>query len=118
MVKNVAQSLFTNAAHPQLEFWLTTSYISNSENYYDYYTDGLKPDYEESEDLTGYLGELGTEQDSLMVPVLYHIEHGNFPSTTPSETRIMTRWFGTNPTPQVVSNSIANKPKRSKLTSF
>lgn len=64
--KNVAQSLFTNAAHPQLEFWLTTSYISNSENYYDYYTDGLKPDYEESEDLTGYLGELGTEQDSLI----------------------------------------------------
>lgn len=116
--KNVAQSLFTNAAHPQLEFWLTTSYISNSENYYDYYTDGLKPDYEESEDLTGYLGELGTEQDSLMVPVLYHIEHGNFPSTTPSETRIMTRWFGVNSTPQVVSNSVANKPKRSKLTSF
>lgn len=116
--KNVAQSLFTDAAYPQLEFWLTTSYISNSENYYDYYTDGLEPDYEKSEDLTGYLGELGTEQDSLMVPVLYHMEHGSFPSTTSSETRTITRWFGKNSTPQVISNSIANKPKRSKLTDF
>ncbi|WP_418587265.1 S41 family peptidase [Phocaeicola sp.] len=122
--KNVAQSLFTNASYPQLEFWLTTAYISNSQNYYDYYTDGLKPDYELSEDVEGYLGELGTEQDALMNAVLQHIENGTFPSTetpdteTPQEQPAASRWFGINRTPQVIHNSIADKPKCSKITNF
>lgn len=120
----MAQSLFTNASYPQLEFWLTTAYISNSQNYYDYYTDGLKPDYELSEDVEGYLGELGTEQDALMNAVLQHIENGTFPSTetpdteTPQEQPAASRWFGINRTPQVIYNSIADKPKCSKITNF
>ena len=39
--KNMAQSLFTDEAYPQLEFWLTTAYVSNSEGFYEYYDNGL-----------------------------------------------------------------------------
>lgn len=117
--KNVAQSLFTNASYSKLEFWLTTAYISNSENYYDYYTDGLKSDYTVSEDVSGYLGELGTEQDALMAAVLHHIENGSFPAVeTPETQSAISRNFGMNQTPRVIFNSIAHKPKYSKITKY
>lgn len=112
--KNVAQSLFTDEAYPQLEFWLTTAYVSNSEGFYEYYDNGLQPDYEAEEDLTATLGEFGTEQDSLMVPVLYHLEHGTFP-VTGSEQDVQSRnhWF--NKQKEVVYNPIACKPRRSQF---
>ena len=112
--KNVAQSLFTDEAYPQLEFWLTTAYVSNSEGFYEYYDNGLQPDYEAEEDLTATLGEFGTEQDSLMVPVLYHLEHGTFP-VTGSEQDVQSRnhWF--NKQKEVVYNPIARKPRRSQF---
>lgn len=116
--KNVAQALFTNEAYPQLEFWLTTAYISNSEGFYDYYTNGLEADYKQEEDLTGNLGELGTAQDSLMVPVLYHLEHGSFPVTEPEQPdeTPASRWLGNTHKSQVIYNPVAHKPKYSKIT--
>lgn len=112
--KNMAQSLFTDEAYPQLEFWLTTAYVSNSEGFYEYYDNGLQPDYEAEEDLTATLGEFGTEQDSLMVPVLYHLEHGTFP-VTGSEQDVQSRnhWF--NKQKEVVYNPITRKPRRSQF---
>ena len=85
--KNVAQQLYTDEVQaPMLEFWLTNSLLSNAENNSDYYTNGLLPDYEISENLKGELGELGTAQDSLMIPILKHIETGNFPTAETEET--------------------------------
>lgn len=79
--KNVAQQKFTDEIKaPMLEFWLTNSLLSNSEGFSDYFTDGLKPDFNIVENLKGELGELGTAEDSLMLPILYHIEKGSFPA--------------------------------------
>ena len=79
--KNVAQQLYTDEAKaPMLEFWMTNSLLSNAEDFSDYYTSGLKPDYE-AENFKGELGELGTAQDSLMIPIIKHIETGSFPTT-------------------------------------
>lgn len=85
--KNVAQQLYTDEVKaPMLEFWLTNSLLSNAEDFSDYYTSGLKPDFEISENFNGELGELGTEQDSIMIPIFKHIETGSFPTTdTPNE---------------------------------
>lgn len=85
--KNVAQQLYTDEVKaPMLEFWLTNSLLSNAEDFSDYYTNGLKPDFEISENFNGELGELGTEQDSIMIPIFKHIETGSFPTTdTPNE---------------------------------
>jgi len=69
-----------------LEFWLTNSLLSNAEDFSDYYTSGLKPDFEISENFSGELGELGTEQDSIMIPIFKHIETGSFPNADESET--------------------------------
>lgn len=111
--KNVAQSLFKDDAYPQLEFWLTTSFVGNADNYYDYYSSGLKPDYELTEDLSAELGELGTEKDSLMIPVIYHIEHGAFPAQQPADAEsILSRGKKRTERLQIISNSIAQKPKR------
>lgn len=112
--KNVAQSLFTDESYPQLEFWLTTAYVSNSEGFYEYYDNGLQPDYEAEEDLTATLGEFGTEQDSLMVPVLYHLKNGTFP-VTGSDPEVQSRNYGRNKRKEVVYNPIAHKPRRSQL---
>ncbi len=109
--KNVAQSLFTNESYPQLEFWLTTAYVANSEGYYDYYTNGLQPDYESEEDVTEDLGEFGTPADSLIAPVLYHLEYGTFPSTTVAEET----QAAVKKRDKVVYNPIAHKTKRSKI---
>ena len=112
--KNVAQSLFTDEAHPQLEFWLTTAYVSNSEGFYEYYDNGLQPDFEAEEDMAATLGEFGTVQDSLMAPVLYHLEHGTFPiAESEPETQSRNRWFDKRS--EVVYNPIAHKPRRSQF---
>lgn len=80
--KNVAQQLYTDEAKaPMLEFWMTNSLLSNAEDFSDYYTSGLNPDYEKAENFKGELGELGTAQDSLMIPIIKHIETGSFPTT-------------------------------------
>lgn len=80
--KNVAQQLYTDEEKaPMLEFWMTNSLLSNAEDFSDYYTSGLKPDYEKAENFKGELGELGTAQDSLMIPIIKHIETGSFPAT-------------------------------------
>ena len=80
--KNVAQQLYTDEEKaPMLEFWMTNSLLSNAEDFSDYYTNGLKPDYEIAENFKGELGELGTAQDSLMIPIIKHIETGSFPTT-------------------------------------
>ncbi len=105
--KNVAQQLFTDEVQaPMLEFWLTNSLLSNAEDFSDYYTGGLKPDFEIAENFKGELGELGTEQDSLMIPILKHIETGSFPTTetTEPESRSIDR-------KQHLNNSIKLKPK-------
>lgn len=80
--KNVAQQLYTDEEKaPMLEFWMTNSLLSNAEDFSDYYTNGLNPDYEIAENFKGELGELGTAQDSLMIPIIKHIETGSFPTT-------------------------------------
>lgn len=84
--KNVAQQLYTDEAKaPMLEFWMTNSLLSNAEDFSDYYTNGLNPDYEIAENFKGELGELGTAQDSLMIPIIKHIETGSFPTTKTPE---------------------------------
>lgn len=105
--KNVAQQLFTDEVQaPMLELWLTNSLLSNAEDFSDYYTNGLKPDYEIEENFKGELGELGTAQDSIMIPILKHIETGSFPTTetTEPETRSIDK-------KQHLNNSIDLKPK-------
>ena len=54
---------------------------TQNDDFSDYYTSGLKPDYEKAENFKGELGELGTAQDSLMIPIIKHIETGSFPTT-------------------------------------
>lgn len=83
--KNVAQQLFTNVESPNIELWLTTTYLSNSQGYYDYFTNGLLPDYEIEENYGGDLAELGSAQDELIQPVLYKMANGTFPATATEE---------------------------------
>lgn len=84
--KNVAQQLYTDEVQaPMLEFWLTNSLLSNVNDFSDYYTNGLEPDYEIEENFKGELGELGTAQDSLMIPIIKHIETGSFPTVETPE---------------------------------
>lgn len=114
--KNVAQQCFTNEASPRLELWLTTSLLSNSENFSDYYDNGLSPDFEIEENFGGDLYDFGTENEALMQPILYHIVNGSFPSTstaTPESRLGVSRSY--NKGWEVISNSIARKPKLNKL---
>lgn len=105
--KNVAQQLFTDEEKaPMLEFWLTNSLLSNAEDFSDYFTNGLLPDYEIAENFKGDLGEFGTDKDSLMLPVFKHIETGSFPVTEEPETPSTSR-----KNEVFLNNSINIKPK-------
>lgn len=111
--KNVGQELFNSEKAPQLDFWLTTFYLANSEGFYDYFDNGLPADYKIEEDLSGELGELGSNADALLKPILTHMETGAFPIVeTPAEqtTRSLQNKYPTT----IVYNSIAAKPKKLK----
>ena len=103
--KNVAQSRFYNEETPLVELWLTTYSLTNSEDFGDYFTNGLQPDCQATENLAGKLGTLGTTDDILMEPVLYHMANGTFPAPAPEPAA--SRATGT----KVLYNSIAEKPK-------
>ena len=109
--KNVAQGLYTNDQYPQLELWLTTYYLSNSEGYKDYDAEGLPADYTQSESYGGSLGELGTETDPLIQPILVRMATGSFPSTE-TTTRTLA-----SPRMLIVKNSVADKVKTARITS-
>ena len=106
--KNVAQALYTNDQYPQLEFWLTTYYLSNSDGYKDYDVEGLPADYTQSEPYGGNLGELGTDTDPLMYPILVRMATGSFP-TAETATRTLV-----SPRMLVVKNSVAEKRKTAR----
>lgn len=114
--KNVAQQLFTSEEAPGIELWLTTTYLSNSNGFYDYYQNGLQPDYEIEENYAETLGELGSENDLLMQPILYKMANGSFPTTEGSETGNASRRAGI-PAPhvQVLLNSVSQKPHYNRL---
>lgn len=109
--KNVAQALYTNDQYPQLELWLTTYYLSNSKGYKDYDAEGLPADYTQSESYGGSLGELGTETDPLIQPILIRMATGSFPSTE-TTTRTLA-----SPRMLIVKNSVADKVKTARITS-
>lgn len=114
--KNVAQQCFTNEASPYLELWLTTSLLSNSENFSDYYDNGLAPDFEMEEDFGGDLYELGSEDEALLQTVLYHVSNGAFPSATSTGSAVSARSSRAyNSGWKVLSNSIDRKPKLNKF---
>lgn len=108
--KNVAQSLFTDEQSPQLELWLTTAYLSNAEGFQDYFTNGLQPDYELAENYAGTLGELGTAEDELLIPVLTRMTTGSFPAgeNTAAEATRSTR------NTQVLHCSVNDKSKQAR----
>lgn len=113
--KNVAQQLFTDDGAPGIELWLTTSYLSNSQGYYDYFTNGLQPDFEAEENYESDLGDLGSDTDPLMQPVLYRMAHGTFPTTT-TETEAATLSRSRQPRRiQVLVDPIARKPRLSLI---
>lgn len=104
--KNVAQQSFMDSRAPQIQLWLTTAALSNSEDFGDYFTEGLKPDFTIKENLAGPLAPLGDEKDELMGPVLYHMANGSFPAPPPAEK--MSRAMKES---KVLFNSIEKKPK-------
>ena len=114
--KNVAQEKFTNPQYPEVELWLTTCYLANADGYYDYYTTGLLPDYEQTEDYSGDLGEFGSPEEPLLQTIITHIETGNFPAIdTPELPEYLsekTRHFSQKL--PVIYNSIAEKPHTTK----
>lgn len=108
--KNVAQSLFTTPEYPELEFWLTTAYLSNSKGEYDYFTSGLTPAHQVAENPAEKLGELGTPQDTLLYSVMYHMDHHSFPQPPQPEQPTTS-----NKKSRVIYNPIASKVKYNKL---
>lgn len=114
--KNVAQQLFTSADSPGIELWLTTSYLSNSQGYYEYFQNGLSPDFEIEENYEEELGELGSTQDQLLQPVLYKMENGSFPTATEGNDETTTlhqsRTYGKM---QVLVDPIAQKPHYNRI---
>lgn len=113
--KNIGQQLFTDDQAPQLEFWLSTIYLSNSEGFKDYFDNGLTPDYEQEEDISGTLGEFATEADSLILPVFTHIETGSFPvQPQPGEETLMQSRSASRKAIRILYNSITDKPHFAK----
>ena len=116
--KNIGQQLFTDEKAPQLELWLSTIYLSNSEGFKDYFDNGLTPDFEQSEDMSGTLGDFATETDELIQPVFTHIETGSF-QTNPeeegeeNETQMNSRG-NSGKDIRIIYNSIASKPRCAK----
>ena len=108
--KNVAQSLFTTPEYPELEFWLTTAYLSNSKGEYDYFISGLTPAHQVAENPAEKLGELGTPQDTLLYSVMYHMDHHSFPQPPQPEQPTTS-----NKKSRVIYNPIASKVKYNKL---
>ena len=116
--KNVAQQLFTNAEAPGIELWLTTTYLSNSQGYYDYFTNGLLPDYEIEENYGGELGDFGSAEDQLLQPVLYKMANGSFPViTNPDESEDATTLSRsrTSKHVQLLVDPIAQKPHYNRI---
>lgn len=115
--KNVAQQLFTSADSPGIELWLTTSYLSNSQGYYDYFQNGLSPDFEIEENYEEELGELGSTQDQLLQPILYKMANGSFPTTTEGndETATTLSQSRTDRKIQVLVDPIAQKPHYNRM---
>lgn len=109
--KNVAQALYTSEEHPSLELWLTTFSLTNAEGFGDYAEEGLLPDFELSEPYGNPLGELGTEDDLLMQPILIRMMTGAFP-TIDTATRATTGRRGM----KVIGSSIADKPKLARAS--
>lgn len=105
--KNVAQSCFVSEQIPLVEFWLTTFTLTNSEDFGDYFTNGLEPDYSVAEDLGGKLAPFGTPEDTLMVPVLHHMANGSFPTEEEKEQKMFSRANDV----KVLYHSITEKPK-------
>ena len=116
--KNVAQQLFTNAEAPGVELWLTTTYLSNSQGYYDYFKNGLLPDFEIEENYGAELGDFGSAEDQLMQPVLYRMENGSFPVVTnPDESEDATTLSRsrTSKHVQLLVDPIARKPHYNRI---
>lgn len=116
--KNVAQQLFTNAEAPGVELWLTTTYLSNSQGYYDYFKNGLLPDFEIEENYGAELGDFGSDEDQLMQPVLYRMENGSFPVVTnPDESEDATTLSRsrTSKHVQLLVDPIARKPHYNRI---
>lgn len=111
--KNLGQELFNSEKAPQLDFWLTTFYLANSEGFYDYFDNGLPADFTIEEDFGGELGELGSNTDALLQPVLTHMETGTFPVVETPATQA-TKSLQTKYNTAVIYNSIAAKPKKLK----
>lgn len=116
--KNVAQQLFTSEEAPGIELWLTTTYLSNSQGYYDYFKDGLLPDFEIEENYEAELGDFGSAEDQLMQPVLYRMENGSFPVVTnPDESEDATTLSRsrTSKHVQLLIDPIAQKPHYNRI---
>ena len=116
--KNVAQQLITNAEAPGVELWLTTTYLSNSQGYYDYFKNGLLPDFEIEENYGAELGDFGSAEDQLMQPVLYRMENGSFPVVTnPDESEDATTLSRsrTSKHVQLLVDPIARKPHYNRI---
>lgn len=116
--KNVAQQLFTSEEAPGIELWLTTTYLSNSQGYYDYFKNGLLPDFEIEENYEAELGDFGSAEDQLMQPVLYRMENGSFPVVTnPDESEDATTLSRsrTSKHVQLLVDPIARKPHYNRI---
>lgn len=116
--KNVAQQLFTSEEAPGIELWLTTTYLSNSQGYYDYFKNGLLPDFEIEENYGAELGDFGSAEDQLMQPVLYRMENGSFPVVTnPDESEDATTLSRsrTSKHVQLLVDPIARKPHYNRI---
>ena len=114
----MAQQLFTNAEAPGIELWLTTTYLSNSQGYYDYFKNGLLPDFEIEENYGAELGDFGSAEDQLMQPVLYRMENGSFPVVTnPDESEDATTLSRsrTSKHVQLLVDPIARKPHYNRI---